>query len=439
MSSRKTVCLRQLGGDRKGELQAGRFFASPRVTAAKLVAGWSDLTGAACAGRHVLAIQDRSEVKFPTTAQRRRDLGPVGKGNAYGVLVHAMIAVDATSGSCLGLVGGDVWSRDGVNPIPHRQRPLAERELVHWIDTAQQAKQVLKPAEMVTVVADREADIYPSWATVPDANFHMLGRAMKDRLLAGGGTLFAAAATFPMAGRRKIELRSHEPAHPKRTAVVELRYGAVEICRPQDERDRSLPPTVRLRLIDVREVDPPEGVEPLHWRLLTTHTIADAAAAWEIVGWYQRRWVIEQLFRVMKSQGLQLEDSQLASAERLVKLAAAATKAACVDIQLTQGRDGTDHMPASNAFTESQIDTLAALGPTLEGSTERQQNHHPMRSLAWAALDHRTLGWMELLLQAAGADHLPARQGAFPCDPSRQAARNGIAMRCENPLALSRG
>ena len=150
MVARKTVCLRRLGGSRRGELQAGRFFASPRVTAAKLVAGWSDLTGAACAGRHVLAIQDRSEVKFPTTAQRRRDLGPVGKGNAYGVLVHAMIAVDATSGSCLGLVGGDVWSRDGVNPIPHRQRPLAERESMHWIDTAQQAKQVLKPAEMVT-------------------------------------------------------------------------------------------------------------------------------------------------------------------------------------------------------------------------------------------------------------------------------------------------
>jgi hypothetical protein len=57
MSSRKTVCLRQLGGDRKSELQTGRFFASPRVAAAKLVAGWSDLTGAACAVRHVLAIQ----------------------------------------------------------------------------------------------------------------------------------------------------------------------------------------------------------------------------------------------------------------------------------------------------------------------------------------------------------------------------------------------
>jgi hypothetical protein len=50
-------------------------------------------------------------------------------------------------------------------------------------------------------------------------------------------------------------------------------------------------------------------------RLLTTHEITDAAAAWQPLGsspragWYQLRWVIEQLFRVMKSQGLQLEDS----------------------------------------------------------------------------------------------------------------------------------
>jgi hypothetical protein len=108
----------------------------------------------------------------------------------------------------------------------------------------------------------------------------------------------------------------------------------------------------------------------------------------------QLRWVIEQLFRVIKSQGLQLEDSQVASAERLVKLAAAATKAACIDIQLTQGRDGTDHMPASNVFTEPEVDTLAALGPTLAGSTERQQNSHQPLSLAWAAwIIARLGGW----------------------------------------------
>src|SRR6478735_9042666 len=70
MVARKTVCLRRLGGDRAGELRAGRFFASPKVTAAKIIEGWSTQTGAACTGRHILAIQDTSEVRFPTTAQR---------------------------------------------------------------------------------------------------------------------------------------------------------------------------------------------------------------------------------------------------------------------------------------------------------------------------------------------------------------------------------
>ena len=333
-------------------------------------------------------------MKFPTNAQRRRGLGPVGKGNVHGLLVHAMIAVDARSGSCLGLVGGDVWSRAGVNPTPHGERPLAERESVHWVRTAQQAKSVLQSAAMVTVVADRESDMYPLWASVPDENVHVLTRAMKDRALVGGGTLFATVAAAPVAGKREIKLPGRDPGQPKRTVKVELRHCEVVILRPQQERDLSLPPSVRLRVIEVRETDPPEGVEALHWRLLTTHDIADAKAAWEIVGWYELRWTIEQMFRVMKSQGLQLEDSQVSTAERLVKLAAVATKAACVDIQLTQGRDGTDQMPASNVFSEAEIDTLAALRPTLEGQTERQRNPHPPRSLAWAGwIIARLGGW----------------------------------------------
>src|SRR6202046_5977374 len=97
------------------------------------------------------------------------------------------IAVDATSGACLGLVGGEVWNRPGVNPIPHRKRPLEERESMRWLATAEQAKQVLEPAAMVTVVGDREADIYANWASVPEAGVHLLMRTMKVRRRARGG------------------------------------------------------------------------------------------------------------------------------------------------------------------------------------------------------------------------------------------------------------
>jgi len=56
MVARKTVCLKRLGGNRNGELGVGRFLGNEKVTTAKIVASWSQQTGAACAGLHVLAI-----------------------------------------------------------------------------------------------------------------------------------------------------------------------------------------------------------------------------------------------------------------------------------------------------------------------------------------------------------------------------------------------
>jgi hypothetical protein len=88
-------------GDRSQEMRYWRFLANRRVTVKRLIEGWSDQTHQAVAGRHVLAIQDTSELKFATTEDDRRGLGKVKKGNSYGVLLHAMLAVDADGGSLL--------------------------------------------------------------------------------------------------------------------------------------------------------------------------------------------------------------------------------------------------------------------------------------------------------------------------------------------------
>jgi hypothetical protein len=385
MVARKSVCLRRLArGCRSAIVRYGRFLANPKVTLAALLDGWGEQTAAAARGRHVLAIQDTSEIKFSTSPEQRRGLGEVGKGNSRGLLVHAMLALDAVSGSCLGLVGGRIWTRDGRVAISHRQRALPDKESERWITTAVRAQQVLAEAAMVTVVSDREGDFYAEWATVPGPNFHLLTRVMQDRRLADGGNLYAAGASFPVAGTAAIELRGRGPKEPSRQAHLTLRFGPVVLQRPQGS-DRRLPKSVPLNLVEVVELDPPAGVEPVHWRLLTTHDVDTAAAAWQIVEWYKARWTIEQLFRAMKTQGLKLEDSQLETADRLLKLAAIATKAAAVILQLVQARDGRGAEPARLAFSANEIAALDALSPEVEGKTRLQKNPHPRHSLAWAS------------------------------------------------------
>src|SRR6266566_9912100 len=124
-----TVCLRQLAQGRWAkQMQFWRFMANGRVTVGRLIEGWSDRTRDAAVGRHVLAIQDTSELRFSTTADNRRGLGKVKKGTAYGVLLHAMIGVDADSGAMLGLVGGQIWTRQGDVETPHAKRPLTDRK-----------------------------------------------------------------------------------------------------------------------------------------------------------------------------------------------------------------------------------------------------------------------------------------------------------------------
>ena len=394
MVLRKTICLRRLGGDRGGELQAGRFFANPKVTAAKIVAGWGGQTGSAVAGRHVLAIEDTTAVSFATAAEcksakrgkTRRGLGPLNEGSAHGLLAHVMLAVDADSRACLGLVGGEVWNRQGFVTTPEWKRPLAQRESRRWVETAERAETVLAPAAMVTVVSDREGDMYPLWGRVPALGWHVLSRVRRP-------SIRPMAGAFAVAGTRTLQLPAR-PGQAKREARVAVRFGTVNIVRSPNEKDRSRPKAVRLTLIDVREIDPPADVEAIDWQLLTTHEVATAEKAWLVVGWYQLRWCIEQLFRILKSQGLQLEDSQMDSADRLAKLTAVAVKAACITLQLVQERDGTHGLPAGLVFSEAETDTIEALTPTLEGKTERQKNPHPSCGLARASwVIARLGGW----------------------------------------------
>lgn len=361
-----------------------RFVANGRVTLEKLVEGWSDQTRLAATGRHVLAIQDSSDIRFATTPGNRRGLGKVKKGKCRGVCLHAMIGVDADTGTSIGLVGGHVWTRSLRAKRPHAERPLKDKESNRWIVTAEQAKGVLAQARMVTVVDDREGDIYAHWARTPKDNVHLLARVMHDHCVMEGGTLCRLAKHMPFTAKAVIELRERANRRPRK-AHVSLRFGSIQLKRPRNTVEEDLPESVALNFVEIVELHPPKGAEPVRWMLLTTHALKSVADAWQVVGWYKMRWIIEQFFRTMKTMGLRIEDSQLQSADRLIKIVAIAAKAAAIVMQLVQGRDGHDPQSAAIAFTPEEIQALDALNSTLQGRTELQKNPHREKTLAWAA------------------------------------------------------
>jgi hypothetical protein len=372
-----------------------RFLANERVSLAKLIEGWSERTRVAAVDRHVLAIQDTSEIKFATTPENRRGLGKIKKGNAFGVLLHPLLAVDAESGALLGLAGGTVWTRDTQEKAPHAERRLSDKESMRWIATAEQGKQTLAAARMITIIDDREGDFYAHWAKTPAKNVHLLTRLMHDHALHGGGTLRAALARLPVAATAAVALHQR-PGRPGRTAHLALHFGSFTLKRPKNTLETDLPASLRVQAVEVIEPHPPKGAEPVHWILLTTHSLDSVADAWQIVAWYQLRWIIEQFFRTSKRQGLQIEDSQLQTAERLCKLVAIAAHAAAIIMQLVQARDGRLAQAAGLAFNQGEIKLLALLNARLQGKTHRQQNPHPSDTLAWAAWIIAKLGgWHE--------------------------------------------
>jgi len=302
--------------------------------------------------------------------------------------------VAADGGRCLGLAWAKLWVRCGKITTGRRQRPMTAKEAQRWQDGITAAETVLAGAELVTVVSDREADIYESWARPLPANLHLLARAAQNRSLRDGGSLFPACDRLTVADRYELEV-PRQPGRPARCAQIELRFSKVELMCPHWLRQRRapLPESVALNVVDVRECGPRSGPEPpLHWRLLTTHVVNTAAEAQQIVEWYRQRWNIEQLFWTLKRQGLDIEASQVETADGLSKLAFLATLAATRIMQLVHARDGTTPIPADEVFTADEVETLRLQQPTLEGRTAKQKNPHAPGSLAWASWTIARLG-----------------------------------------------
>lgn len=396
--ARPCPCIRRLAGTRAREIQFTRFLRNGAVTATEMASHAAQRTAVRAAGRDVVVIQDTSELALGGRRAKASGYGPVGKGGALrGLLLHAVLAVDAGSGGVLGLVDAKVWNRKGGKAKPRRARRTPQKESQRWLDATSRAGEVLAAANSITGVSDRESDIYEHFVRRPD-NVHLIVRACQNRKIQTGDAdqidlLFSHVDGQPEQGRFTVKI----PAAPGRKArVTELavRFSRVVLRKPLHGAAPDLPATIALTMVDVRETSKPEDGKPIHWRLLTTHEVTSLGEARRIVDLYRLRWTIEEFFHTLKTAGFDIEAADIGDPQVMIKFVAAAAVAAVTVMQLVKARDDTTGQRLADAFEPADQPILEAVSAQLEGKTSKQKNPHPSGSLAFAAwVIARLGGW----------------------------------------------
>ena len=392
-----SVVIKTIGGDRAGEIGAHRFLEAQDVSVGSICNHFAERTAVACANQRIVVAQDTTEINFAGRDKARTGLGPAGAaGSTVGFFMHAGIAIDVASEALLGLATLQIWTRDDCPASDRRKRTLEDKESYRWLETGNAAADVLGGAQQIIMVADREGDIYSHFARHRPQVDLIVRVAQNRNTLSDDETtmgLFARLDELAPLGTDTVDVIPRRIGEKPRTATVAIRAGRFRLARPHNGASRDDPAAFEINVVEAREIDAAGVREPLLWRLVTTLPVATLAEANDVVGLYRLRWRIEEVFRVLKADGVKLEDSQMQGAGKLFKLAALALAAAVRIIQLRDARDGSPR-PASDVIEADDVAAVEMIGKTLEGRTKRQQNHHQAGSLAWLAwIVARLGGW----------------------------------------------
>jgi Transposase DDE domain len=406
MVDKISVTLRRLSGSRSEEVSFGRFINHPAVTPSHIIKQhWHNLNPE-WSGRHLLLIEDATTLSFKLNAMRK-DLGYVGKSQTLGGFqLHNSLILDADDLACYGVGSAQVNKTEFSDKEQRKERrrdrwktPLEEKETYRWYTTIQSSVRNCPGAACYTVIADQEADIYEIYGRLLEQNWNFVIRGTDNRLVMNDkGEKLLLSKTLsqcPVLHTYEAAVCS-TPVRSAHVAKLQVKYTAVQLPKPKDHPNQELACRLSLWVIEITEdaQSVSEGEEPIHWVLFTSHPVPDVQAALMIIAWYCARWNIEQLYRSVKLEGLDIEHSEVQSLQALANLATLALIAATQIMTLLRARDAQTQQSADLLFTQQETECLQKVNPTLEGKTEKQKNPHPPNSMAFATwVIARLGGW----------------------------------------------
>src|SRR5712691_513242 len=363
---------------------AYRFLQTPEVTYEKLMQPHLEQTREeAREQQQVLLIQDTTEVDYqqhPTTT----GLGPIGNGTHHGFLLQTVLAVLPKSREVLGIAHQEPFLRQlAPKEETKRERLLRKRESQVW-ERSVQALGTPPTGVQWIHVGDRYSDMFPFLALCRQQHCEFVVRAAQDRrvdLLVEQAEasvpkrshhrrppgqesvgkpqhLFEVVRAWSAVGQQELNLPATKQRRA-RTAQVVISYGALRLL-PPEEQQASHPRPLLVWVVHVWEPQPPEGVEPLEWVLLTSMPIQTVEQAWDRVDWYRARWIVEDYHQGLKT-GCSIELRQLQSYESLRRLLGLLAPTAVRLLQLRAAAREHPEQLASEILPTDLVQVIALL------------------------------------------------------------------------------
>jgi hypothetical protein len=280
----------------------------------------------------VVIAHDTSDFQF--SGEERVGLGRLKQHNE-GFLCHAALAITADgSRRPLGVIGASTIVRSHEKKPrlhPRKRRADVDRESQRWWALVEEVEATLAGEAEAVHVMDREADCFELLSKMVASHARFVVRSCFDRLLDDAEKLFTTLKRMEAVAQREVPLSPRKrsplpkqrrtfPARAGRSATLSFSAATVVLRRP-DGLPKDLPETLTLNAVQVIELQPPDGQDPVCWRLLTTEPIASPEQVLAIVDFYRCRWLIEEYWKALKT-GCAVEKRQLESAHALLNFLA---------------------------------------------------------------------------------------------------------------------
>lgn len=334
------------------------------------------------AGEHnsVLVLHDTTSFTFK--GDSRTGLGRMHKqGGKPGFYLHTTLAVaEDTLRTPLGIVHFEANARTEAPPAKRSHREYRDdpfHEGRRWLRGVVEAERQLSPHTQCVHVMDREGDSYEHLWKIADAGSRYVIRMATDRStttpVAGSSahvSVRTTVASVPFTLEREVKLyrrvqgpspKQTNPPREQRLARLALRAHTVELHRPASAGPDA-PKALRVGVVQVQELTPPEGQPAVEWTLLTNLPVDDGGDMARVVDIYRARWLIEEYFKALKT-GCAIEKREHESYEALLNVVALFLPIAWRLLALRTLAASESPRPASQALTPTQLEVIYALLP----------------------------------------------------------------------------